>query len=338
MLLYYISKSFSIIFLLICVIMILKLKGESGMQKNNDYTKPDYVKKRTETLLLSGYPIHISSLDFSKSFIHHTIRHQHDELEFVYSSNANVIIGFDNEELSISDGDIVFINKNVRHIITGSRQENAFSHSILVHPSFIFGLGQLELEEKYLNPIINNSFFNYLHITPDSENYKEYFLYLQQIIELQNKKQTCYELTTKALFLQLWTLLYNQLTLNLNQYSLSNAATQDELRVKQAITFIQNHYNDNITLDDIASASLISKSECCRCFKRVTDLTPFEYLLKYRITESTKRMHEKPYESIFQIACAVGFNNTSYYNKIFKKYMNCTPTQYRKSIKDGNVL
>ena len=51
--------------------------------------------------------------------------------------------------------------------------------------------------------------------------------------------------------------------------------------------------------------------------------------MKYRILESTKRMRQKPYESIAEIAGSVGFNNTSYYSKIFKKYMGCTPTEYR---------
>ncbi len=88
-----------------------------------------------------------------------------------------------------------------------------------------------------------------------------------------------------------------------------------------------------ITLNDIAEAILVSKSECCRCFKRATGLSPFEYLMKYRITESAKYMHRKSHESISEIAGAVGFNNTSYFNKVFKKFMGCTPTEYRQSLR-----
>lgn len=89
---------------------------------------------------------------------------------------------------------------------------------------------------------------------------------------------------------------------------------------------------ETVTLEDIADSIMVSKSECCRCFKRTLGVTPFEYLMKYRIMESTKRMHRRPQESISEIAGSVGFNNTSYYNKIFKKFMDCTPTEFKKNI------
>ena len=110
-------------------------------------------------------------------------------------------------------------------------------------------------------------------------------------------------------------------------------ANQDAHRVKQAMVYIQEHFMEPITLNDIAEAILVSKSECCRCFKRATGLSPFEYLMKYRITESAKYMHRKSHESISEIAGAVGFNNTSYFNKVFKKFMGCTPTEYRQSLR-----
>ena len=86
-----------------------------------------------------------------------------------------------------------------------------------------------------------------------------------------------------------------------------------------------------VTLDDIANSIMVSKSECCRCFKRTLGITPFEYLMKYRIQESAKRIQRRPQDSISEIAGSVGFNNTSYFNKIFKKYMECTPSEYRNS-------
>ena len=87
-----------------------------------------------------------------------------------------------------------------------------------------------------------------------------------------------------------------------------------------------------LTLDKIADSILVSKSECCRCFKRAIGLTPIEYLMKYRIMESAVRMKQKESESISEIAGTVGFNNTSYYSKVFKKMMGCTPSEYRQSL------
>lgn len=55
--------------------------------------------------------------------------------------------------------------------------------------------------------------------------------------------------------------------------------------------------------------------------------------MRYRIMESAKYMYRKTHESISEIAGIVGFNNTSYFNKVFKKTMGCTPTEYRQSLR-----
>ena len=122
--------------------------------------------------------------------------------------------------------------------------------------------------------------------------------------------------------------------------SYSNTLWDDGVieRVKKAILFIQDHYRDAITLDHIAESIHVSKSECCRCFKRTTKEAPFDHLLIYRVFESARRMQraDASADSIQTLSKAVGFHNASYYNKIFKKYMGCTPTQYREIIKKSH--
>lgn len=204
-----------------------------------------------------------------------------------------------------------------------------------MHPSFILGFGQLELESKYINPIIANCSLTHLHITRRSTQYEQFLALLKQLLALHDERPSCYELLSKASILQLWKLLYDQLPgRTAAPYKITaRIANQDAQRVKQAMVYIQEHFMEPITLNDIADAILVSKSECCRCFKRATGLSPFEYLMKYRITEAAKYMHRKSHESISEIAGAVGFNNTSYFNKVFKKFMGCTPTEYRQTLR-----
>ena len=154
---------------------------------------------------------------------------------------------------------------------------------------------------------------------------------MTEIFRLNELKPLCYEMLTKSAVLQLWSYIYKQFQPQLCDETAINASTQDNHRIEQALLYIYEHYNEPVTLEDIAGSILVSKSECCRCFKRTLNVTPFEYLMKYRILESTKLMRQKPYESIAEIAGSVGFNNTSYYTKIFKKYMGYTPTEYKQT-------
>lgn len=302
------------------------------MPNYNSYEDPDYYLKRTRTLLQNDYPLDIIEYNFMQSDLFMVRWHWHEEVEFEIIEKGQVYITCEENNILADEGDIVFINQNVRHFFTPAAPEGCILHSVIAHPMFIFGFGQLEMEKKYISPILYDTALKYVHITKDNPHHAEYTAFLQEILSVNQAKASGYELISKAALLRIWNLLYSLITpasANLSQ----KTAVQDEQRVKQAILYIQEHFMETVTLEDIAGSIMVSKSECCRCFKRALNVTPFEYLMKYRIMESTKRMHRKPQESISEIAGSVGFNNTSYYNKIFRKFMGCTPTEYRNSIK-----
>lgn len=297
--------------------------------------EPDFYTKRTQRLLRSGYPVELTTVDCTLPDAPIVHWHWHEEIEFQYIQQGQAYITCDECNISVSKGDIVFINQKVRHFITPAGADGVIFSSIVINPSFILGLGQLDLENKYINPIIADRSFHCLHITGRDNLYQQFRPLLKQLIALNEDRPSGYELLSKAYILQLWKLLYDQLPVRSASSCKISARTanQDTQRAKQAMLYIEEHFMESVTLDDIASSILVSKSECCRCFKRATGLSPIEYLMKYRITEATKYMHRKTHESISEIAGAVGFNNTSYFNKIFKKFIGCTPTEYRQSLR-----
>lgn len=302
--------------------------------------EPDFYTKRTQKLLRSGYPVQLTTVDCTPPDAPIIYWHWHEEIELQYIQSGQAYITCDEDNFPVSKGDIIFINQEVRHFVTPAGADGVIFSSIVVHPSFILGLGQLELENRYVNPIIANRSFNYLHIAVDDPLYQQFLPPLQQLVTLNQDCPTGYELLSKSYILQLWKLIYDQLPDRQAAASKVSARTanQDAQRVKQAMVYIQEHFMESVTLDDIAGSILVSKSECCRCFKRATGLSPIEYLMRYRIMESAKHMHRKTHESISEIAGAVGFNNTSYFNKIFKKYIGCTPTEYRQSLRKNVSL
>ena len=101
-------------------------------------------------------------------------------------------------------------------------------------------------------------------------------------------------------------------------------------RLRELLKFIHENYTAEISLDDIADAISLSKSECCRFFKKHMDMTIFDYILYYKIQKSLPMLSKD--QSITDTALSVGFSSTSYYTQIFKRYMNCTPLQYKKSL------
>lgn len=302
--------------------------------------EPDFYVKRTQRLLLSGYPVELITVDCTQPDAPIVYWHWHEEIEFQYIQQGQAYITCDEDNITVTEGDIVFINQAVRHFITPAGADGVIFSSIVVNPSFILGFGQLDLENKYINPITANRSFGFLHITCEDSLYQQFMPPLKQLITLNENCPSGYELLSKACILQLWKLLYDQLPVKASDSSRLSARTanQDAQRVKQAMLYIQEHFMEPVTLDDIAESILVSKSECCRCFRRATGLSPIEYLMKYRVMESAKYMHRRTHESISEIAGAVGFNNVSYFNKIFKRFIGCTPTEYRKALKKEAAL
>ena len=105
-------------------------------------------------------------------------------------------------------------------------------------------------------------------------------------------------------------------------------------RLKNALNFIYEHYNEPITLDQMVAACYANKSEFCRLFKATLHQTPFDFLMHYRIQQSLPLLC-RPELTITEIATTVGFSGASYYSEVFRKYISCSPTEYRKHILNG---
>lgn len=294
---------------------------------------PDYYSQRSTQLKQSDYSVEVVDIDFSKPETSIVRWHWHEEVEFIYVASGQVYVTCETENIFASQGDIIFINQNVKHFITPADAEHSRIQSLIVHPMFIIGFGHLDLERKYLTPILHDRSLKYIYVTVQDRDYDIYYSNVNGALKQFESRESGFELLTKAALLQVWKHIYDHVQAEAKATANPKTAAQDEQRVKQAILFMQEHYMEALTLEDIANSILVSKSECCRCFKRSLSMSPFEYLMKYRILESTKHIHHQKQESISDIASAVGFNNTSYYNKIFKKYMKCTPTEYRNNLK-----
>ena len=100
-------------------------------------------------------------------------------------------------------------------------------------------------------------------------------------------------------------------------------------RAKEILNFIHAHYNEKIVVDDIAKHVGVSRSECFRCFKRFTNKRPVEYINEYRLQKAAVQLQETE-TSITDIIAKCGFENASYFSKIFKGKYKMTPLQYRK--------
>ena len=106
---------------------------------------------------------------------------------------------------------------------------------------------------------------------------------------------------------------------------------KDNIRIQKMISFIHEHFQENLDLAQIARAADIGERECLRCFKRAIQTSPLQYLLKYRVTQGASMLLRSPHSSISSIAGMCGFNSPSNFSQMFVSFFKCTPREYRKA-------
>lgn len=100
-------------------------------------------------------------------------------------------------------------------------------------------------------------------------------------------------------------------------------------RFKDVLSFIEEHYTEAISLEDMAGIAGLSPRYFCRFFRKMTQCTPTEYLNYYRIECACEQLAEIQI-SITEVALNCGFNDISYFIKSFHKAKGITPKRYRE--------
>lgn len=279
------------------------------------------------------YPVAVYYVDLKNMFLECVPPHWHGEMEIDMVRSGRVRFSVGEREAVLSEGDAIWINSSHLHSIHPESEGECVVLSILFNSSYLFEQADSFLATKYYHPLIENKELGFAVIRSGDPSSRRSLDAVDSILAANLNKEYGYELETKSLLSTFW--------LRLLEYSADGAgdadikALTDEERVKEAIHFIHGQYMRELKLDDIAGSIHVSNSECCRCFKRSTQLTPFEYLLKYRIFEAARRMqkNDPTASSMQKLSEAVGFNNASYFNRVFRKYMGCTPGEYRDTIR-----
>lgn len=254
--------------------------------------------------------------------------HWHDELQFILVIKGQSIFQVNGEDIVVGEGEGLFINSGCLHMAKDMDDSNCAYICLNVSPSFI--LSQ-ELYATYVTPYIQATNLSYLQLHPNELWGKNILDAVRKINELIRKKSLYYELD---IFIQL-TSIWKNLVINGFQLKYERMEMLKSHRMKQMLDWIHTHYADKILLEDIARAGQLSRSECCRYFKKFLKKTPLNYVIEYRIQKSLILL-QKDHLNVTEVAYQVGFNSTSYFIDRFRRYMKMTPLSYKKRMSNFN--
>lgn len=130
---------------------------------------------------------------------------------------------------------------------------------------------------------------------------------------------------------------WNQLYQHLIENEKSDEILSDNMGILiKSLSYIQNHYQEPIKVDDIAQSGAVSKFHFSRLFKDLTGLSPHNYLIQYRLRKSYNQL--KSDSSVFDVAVNSGFYDSSHFIKLFYEHMAVSPKEYQDSIKKNSTF
>ncbi|MAG85943.1 AraC family transcriptional regulator [Salegentibacter mishustinae] len=115
---------------------------------------------------------------------------------------------------------------------------------------------------------------------------------------------------------------------------LDNETLFDNNRMAFIVKYMREHLTENIQVDKLADKACMSTSNFYRSFKNTLGESPIDYLNGERI-KFAKKLIQRTNDKFADIAYKSGFNNTSYFNRQFKRFEKITPNQYRKLVNDN---
>ncbi len=269
----------------------------------------------------SDFPLELYNIDSTHARYQMPF-HWHIECEIIYIISGKFALTLNDNVFVLSKGESAFIPSGIIH---GGTPENC------VYQCAVFSL------EKML-PLIPIRQEQYERELGQGDYIPPVKLENTHIIKLfytLKNKNHGYEFATQGLIFQIIGEILSEKS-NAKTQANSSADTKRIKKIKDVLRLIRNDYAKSLTLEILAETAGLNLQYLCKSFKRITGKTPIDYLNFYRI-ECAAEFLQLGEMNVTEIAFACGFNDLSYFIKMFKKQKNMSPREFKKQL-NSNTL
>ena len=255
------------------------------------------------------------------------LAHWHNSFELIEVVEGRFYCNVDGSEFLINKGNICIINRGrLHHIYTEDYNTSMCrKKTIIFNPDYF--IKDQNIYEKYILPLLEKDAFAHIQFNIKKGIGLDINTLMKEIEALEDEKPIGYELEEYSLIYKVIRYLY--LAYQSSKQSIHTTYDANVQIQRNMTSFIHEHFNSKIGLEDIAEAGKVSKSTCIRLFHKYTGKSPIDFLNNYRLQMSAEKLVTTS-EQITEIAYACGFGQPSYFNRLFLKEYNMTPNQYRK--------
>ena len=265
-----------------------------------------------------AFPLRISDERLSRYERSSFLWHWHPEVELTYVVAGRMRYQVNGAVYQLEQGQGLFCNANALHT-GGQLQGDCAYAAITFHPRLVYGSEGSRIHTRYVMGLADSA-----HLPGDAPWQLEALSQLHAVYRLGRQQPPGYELAILSQLAALYGVLSAQPELRA-----APAADPALDRVRALLGVIRARYAHPLTLQELAASVNLSRSECCRLFKRHMGQSLFTYLLDYRVERSLPLLAAGE-RSVTEVAGEVGFASPSYFAQVFKARMGCPPGAYRR--------
>lgn len=247
-------------------------------------------------------------------------RHKHAPLEIIMPIVNQYAVTCGNQRFLLREGDILLIGPGVIHSIEAMAGKRLVFQADV---SLLCGIKELETTLSVISPANM--------ITPEDlpEAHERIQRLLLEIYDEYFSDAPLYEASIYSKLIEIFVLLGRNYSPNTNHVvSTTDKQRKYTERLFYICDYIDEHFNENITLDYAAKLSGYSKFHFSRLFKQFTNVSFYKYVNTKKIENAEKLLIEKDL-SITEVSMRCGFSSLSSFIRMFKIIKGCTPTEFK---------
>ena len=246
--------------------------------------------------------------------------HYHDEFEFILVLSGSITARVDEFDYAVKAGETLFVNSGVPH---STYAAEPYDYLLLQFREKDFIHSEAQKILKYSTRLSNLQEASARIISSP-----ELALTIKEMFSEKKKGDVAYDFYIKGGIYKTLGYLYREgIIMNAEEAF----RTKEVEKITPVLSYINTHYNEDITLEYVSAMLGFDSSYFCRIFKAAVGATFTEYLNFVRIYRA-ERLLSKTQMTILEISEAVGFSSVSYFNRIFKKYRSFSPRYYRTAL------
>jgi len=274
--------------------------------------------------------------DFPLSIYHQKVKnvsviyHWHPEIEFVYIVSGDFKVIINQKTYSAGGGDFFLIGTEDFHAMNKSKGD-AELYTVVFEPELLDFVLKNPFQRQCVE-LIKNGSLDFCHkLTNADEGYDEI---KSQFLRIVNSSNSYFSQAHQiiALYEILICLMQNK---KMRHKKKSPFVSVRDENIKRVMTYIEENLRNKISLKELAGLFPMSEKYFCSFFKKQTNLTPFEYINRVRISKACDLLLLSDM-NVTEISLECGYESLSYFIRQFKKITGVTPSEYKKSGKHAN--